>query len=178
MLRTHYHQPMDWTVAGLDESHTILLSWYEDLPKVSDSEMPSPEILDALCDDLNTPEVITRLHRLKRQGKSAALGASLRLLGFSGDRERLGRKFHDKVTEAARATMETRATMAASEEADSAQVNAETFPTRLINALLTARDEARKTGNFAEADRIREELKKMRIVLKDSKEGTTWEVER
>ena len=170
MLRTHYHQPMDWTAAGLEESHKILLSWYEDLPRVS--EMPSPEILDALCDDLNTPEVITRLHRLKRQGKSGELAASLRLLGFSGDRAKLGRKFHDKVTE------EARATMAASEEADSAQVNAETFPTRLIDALLTARDEARKTGNFAEADRIREELKKMRIVLKDSKEGTTWEVER
>ena len=170
MLRTHYHQPMDWTAAGLEESHKILLSWYEDLPRVS--EMPSPEILDALCDDLNTPEVITRLHRLKRQGKSGELAASLRLLGFSGDRAKLGRKFHDKVTE------EARATMAASEEADSAQVNAETFPTRLIDALLTARDEARKTGNFAEADRIREELRKMRIVIKDSKDGTTWEPER
>src|SRR5207245_805293 len=92
----HYHQPMDWTAAGLEESHKILLSWYEDLPRVSDSEMPSPEILDALCDDLHTPEAITRLHRLKRQGKSAALAASLRLLGFSGDRERLGRSFHLK----------------------------------------------------------------------------------
>jgi cysteinyl-tRNA synthetase len=172
MLRTHYHQPMDWTAAGLDESHKILLSWYEDLPKVSESEVPSPEILDALCDDLNTPEVITRSHRLKRQGKSGELAASLRLLGFSGDRARLGRKFHVKVTE------EARATMAASEEADSAQINAETFPTALINALLAARHEARKTGNFAEADRIREELRKMRIVIKDSKDGTTWEPER
>src|SRR5207245_10240298 len=44
MLRTHYHQPMDWTLAGVEESHKILLSWYEDLSPVSVDEMPPPEI--------------------------------------------------------------------------------------------------------------------------------------
>ena len=156
MLRTHYHQPMDWTAAGLEESHKILLSWYEDLPKVSDSEMPSPEILDALCDDLNTPEVITRLHRLKHKRQLASLAASLRLLGFSGDRDRLIRK----------TTVDIKIEVSSNERQK-----------QQIDQLVAARDRARKEKNFAEADRIREELRKMRIVLKDSKHGTKWEVE-
>ena len=32
--------------------------------------------------------------------------------------------------------------------------------------------------NFAESDRIRDELAAMGVVLKDSKDGTTWEVAR
>ena len=42
----------------------------------------------------------------------------------------------------------------------------------------SARNAARKAKNFAEADRIRDELAAMGVVLKDSKDGTTWEVAR
>ena len=41
-----------------------------------------------------------------------------------------------------------------------------------------ARDEARKAKNFAESDRIRDELLAKGIVLKDGPGGTTWEVRR
>ena len=43
-----------------------------------------------------------------------------------------------------------------------------------IDALVQARTEAKKAKNFAAADRIRDQLKEMGIVLVDSKEGTTW----
>ncbi len=43
-----------------------------------------------------------------------------------------------------------------------------------IDALVTARAEAKKTKNFAEADRIRDQLKAMGVILVDTKEGTTW----
>ena len=43
---------------------------------------------------------------------------------------------------------------------------------------IALRLEARKAKNFAESDRIRDELATMGVVLKDSKEGTTWEVAR
>ena len=36
----------------------------------------------------------------------------------------------------------------------------------------------RSSRNFAESDRIRDELAKMGVVLKDSKDGTTWEIAR
>ena len=45
-----------------------------------------------------------------------------------------------------------------------------------VTSLIAARNAARKAKNFAEADRIRDELAAMRIELKDSKDGTTWRV--
>jgi cysteinyl-tRNA synthetase len=47
-----------------------------------------------------------------------------------------------------------------------------------IESLIAARKSARKARNFAEADRIREELAGMGVVLKDSKDDTTWELAR
>jgi cysteinyl-tRNA synthetase len=47
-----------------------------------------------------------------------------------------------------------------------------------VQQLLTLRTAARKARNFSEADRIRDELTAMGIVLKDSKEGTTWDIAR
>jgi cysteinyl-tRNA synthetase len=43
---------------------------------------------------------------------------------------------------------------------------------------IASRNAARQAKNFAEADRIRDELAAMGVVLKDSKEGTTWELAR
>jgi cysteinyl-tRNA synthetase len=47
-----------------------------------------------------------------------------------------------------------------------------------IGALIDTRNAARKAKDFKEADRIRDELAKMGVVLKDSKDGTTWEIAR
>jgi len=48
-----------------------------------------------------------------------------------------------------------------------------------VEKLVAARNVARKAKNFEESDRIREELTKMGVVLKDNKDGTTsWEVAR
>jgi len=47
-----------------------------------------------------------------------------------------------------------------------------------IESLVNARNAARNAKNFAEADRIRDELAAMGVVLKDSKDGTTWEIAR
>jgi cysteinyl-tRNA synthetase len=84
MLRTHYRQPIDWTVRGLEESYNTLRSltdWPEFIK--GDDESFAPTILDALCDDLNTPKAIAELHVLYRGRDFAALGPSLRALGFS-----------------------------------------------------------------------------------------------
>ena len=47
-----------------------------------------------------------------------------------------------------------------------------------IEAMISARNTARKTRDFKESDRIRDELAKMGVVLKDTKDGTTWEIAR
>ena len=43
-----------------------------------------------------------------------------------------------------------------------------------IDALVAARTEARKAKNWAEADRIRDELKARGIVIEDTKDGVKW----
>ena len=48
------------------------------------------------------------------------------------------------------------------------------IPAEEIEALVAARTQAKKDRNFAEADRIRDQLKEMGITLVDTKEGTTW----
>ena len=40
--------------------------------------------------------------------------------------------------------------------------------------MIQARADARKAKNFAEADRIRDELQEKGIILDDSREGTSW----
>jgi cysteinyl-tRNA synthetase len=47
---------------------------------------------------------------------------------------------------------------------------------RRVEELLAARAQARKDRDFAESDRIRAELAEMGVVLKDKKDGTTWEI--
>ncbi len=64
MLRTHYRQPIDWTVRGLKESADILFSWHKDLGE-SDNGVLAPTVLAALVDDLNTPLAIASLHALR-----------------------------------------------------------------------------------------------------------------
>jgi cysteinyl-tRNA synthetase len=48
----------------------------------------------------------------------------------------------------------------------------------IVESLIAARNAARAAKNFKESDRIRDELANMGVVLKDSKDGTTWEVAR
>jgi cysteinyl-tRNA synthetase len=56
---------------------------------------------------------------------------------------------------------------------DAAKFNADR-----IESMIAARTAARKSKNFVESDRIRDELAAMGVVLKDSKDGTTWEIAR
>jgi cysteinyl-tRNA synthetase len=83
MLRTHYRQPIDWTLRGLEESFNTLrglTDWPQFLQ--GNDETFAPTVLDALSDDLNTPRAISELHSLHRNGDLAALGPSLCALGF------------------------------------------------------------------------------------------------
>jgi cysteinyl-tRNA synthetase len=47
-----------------------------------------------------------------------------------------------------------------------------------VESLIADRAAARARKDFKESDRIRDELAAMGVVLKDSKDGTTWEVAR
>jgi cysteinyl-tRNA synthetase len=161
MLRTHYRQPLDWTLAGLDEAHKTLWEWYGDLEGKGAASPGFPgHVLDAMSDDVNTPKAIAEMHKLHSAGKWPELRSALALLGFSGDRARIERVRH-------------------ADEENAAVANSDR-----VAALVEARLAARKAKDFKEADRIRDELAAMGIELKDAKDPatgelvTTWEVAR
>src|SRR5262249_15006715 len=57
MLRSHYRQPIDWTLDTLDDAHKTLWSWYGELQSVAPASSVPEQILDALADDLNTAQM-------------------------------------------------------------------------------------------------------------------------
>jgi cysteinyl-tRNA synthetase len=162
LLETHYRKPLDFTVRALEEAHYTLNRWYHAIGDVPASSCASNSVLDALSDDLNTPKAIAQLHELSTAATiprliggqdpsaSARLKASANVLGLL---ER------------------THTEYAASFEppVDRAQ----------IESTVARRTAARATRNWAESDRLRDELLALGFVVKDNKDGTTsWEPKR
>jgi cysteinyl-tRNA synthetase len=163
MLRTHYRQPMDWTVKSMEESKKILNGWYDIIGDDTKSDdKPDAQFVAALCDDLNTPGAITELHRLAAEVRGPSSGLMQielkRKLKASG--MLIGLLFRSK-----RGFLES-------------DPRAIVVDEMKVNSLIEARKQARAAKNFKESDRIRDELAAMGVVLKDSKDGTTWEVAR
>lgn len=161
MLKTHYRQPIDWTLKSLEESAKTLDDWYWVAADAEGEALPNA-IKAALFDDLNTPQMIASLHGLRNTAASgsekdrAAFAGSLRILGF--------------LSETA-AAWSGRKQQASGVDSDA------------VNALISSRVAARARKDFKESDRIRDELAALGIVLKDGKDAsgnpvTTWEVAR
>jgi cysteinyl-tRNA synthetase len=157
MLQTQYRQPINWTITGLREAQKVLDHWYELTADVAPGLMCA-DTLDALADDLNTPKAFTSLHELRAEAvkgakpAAACLKASAQLIGLL------------RMPAAAWASFRPESAVAVDEGK--------------VVSLIDARNAARKAKNFKESDRIRDELAAMGVVLKDSKDGTTWEVAR
>jgi cysteinyl-tRNA synthetase len=150
MLSSHYRQPINWTVKGLEEAEKALSSFH-DAASGEAEPRPAPSVLEALLDDLNTPKAIAEMHGLRNAAGRKALAGTLGFFGF--------RPAELKAWQASRAPQPS----LSSEE---------------IEIRIAARKAARAAKNFAESDRIRDELAALGILLKDSKDGTTWEVAR
>jgi cysteinyl-tRNA synthetase len=159
LLSAHYREPMDWNDGLLKQSEASLNRLYGALERVwdADAKPAAPaSVLEALCDDLNTPKAIAELFALasvankaesaaeKAQAKADLLGAGV-LLGVLQS--------------------EPNAWFKGGGDDDSA-----------IDALVALRLDARKAKNWAEADRLRGELDKLGVVVMDDpKAGTsTW----
>ncbi|HMA57879.1 MAG TPA: cysteine--tRNA ligase [Pseudolabrys sp.] len=102
MLRTHYRQPIDWTAKGLEETQHIVESWKKIVAGVdplSAQITPSENVLAALCDDLNSPEAISALHKIGSAGNANELYANLVFLGIVADQRELAENIAREVLE-------------------------------------------------------------------------------
>jgi cysteinyl-tRNA synthetase len=156
MLKTHYRSPIDWTLKGVEESAKTLDDWYW-VAADAKGDKPSDAVIGTLADDLNTSQMIASLHGLRNSAASGnerdrgEFAASLRLLGFLSES---AAQWNDRKQQAS--------------GVDAKQVD----------GLIADRTAARARKDFGESDRIRDELAAMGVVIKDSKEGTTWEIAR
>jgi cysteinyl-tRNA synthetase len=218
MLKKHYRQPQDWTELSLQQSRRELVEWSEfcaEFPGIIRADQTDTRVVEALADDLDTPEAITRLRDLFRHARSDPFN---HLPKFITAAEFLGIKNLDKpgyfrsaIAFYASDEQVDRATQAheLGMMARTASANGLPEATSLLNEislmggryelttdgdirisfaeesvetrverLITLRNAARAARNWEEADRIRREIESMGVALKDTKDGTTWEIGR
>jgi cysteinyl-tRNA synthetase len=149
MLSTHYRQPINWTLKGLEEAHKALAGFF-DAASAEAEPRPAQSVLEALGDDLNTPMALAAMHGLKNGAGRKALAGTLAFFGFRPDA--LGAW-------------------------QAAHARAPALPPAEIERRIADRLAARHAKNWAESDRIRDELVAQGIELEDRRDGTTsWKV--
>jgi cysteinyl-tRNA synthetase len=162
LLSAHYRQPLDWTGDVLPDARRKLDRLYgalRDVPVAPTADgTPDPDFIAALDDDLSTPKALAVLFDLartinrsasatERQELAGRLRASASLLGLLGE--------------------DPEAWLRGVEGQGSLTADA-------VEDLLAQRLAARKSKDFATADRIRDELVAGGIVILDGPEGTRW----
>ncbi len=161
LVRTHYRTALNYSDVHLDDARNSLKRLYTALALVAPAALPGIDWTQAFAarfkaamdDDFGTPEAVAVLFDLASEvnkTRSVELAGLLKALGGC-----IGLLQGDpKVFLQAGAALDDAA----------------------IQGLIDARAAAKAAKNFAEADRIRQQLLGQRIVLKDSPTGTTWEV--
>ena len=156
MISTHYRQPLNWTENNLTECKKTLDKWYKLISENNfpfDNEKISTEVIKALEDDLNTPKAISILHQLYKDCKSNDKNT---VETFLSSAKFLGILMHTSFE-----------WLSWGKEKLGIDENQ-------IELLISERKSARDDGNFEKADKIRNDLDQMGILLEDNEGKTTW----
>ncbi|MDC7682428.1 cysteine--tRNA ligase [Asticcacaulis sp. BYS171W] len=161
LLSAHYRAPLDWTQDLLTQTHKRLDGLYGALRRAADVEQVEagvPDaVLEALCDDLSTPRALAELSVLANALETAE----------AADKPRL------------KAQLLAAGALLGVLQGDADawfKAGADDDLTAKVEALLVARKEARAAKNWAEADRIRDELNALNVEVMDGPTGATWKV--
>ncbi|MEN8213458.1 MAG: cysteine--tRNA ligase [Pseudomonadota bacterium] len=164
ILTSHYRSPLNYDEEHLQNARGALTRFYTALRGLPDVQPAGGDAfveayMAAMDDDINTPVALAAMFDLVREinrvresdlQQAAALGAQLKQLG--GILGILQQQPDDYLQGG---------DMAGLSDAD-------------IDALIRQRSDAKRDKNWAEADRIRDELSAQGVVLEDGAQGTTW----
>ncbi len=163
LLSAQYRQPLDWCEQALQQARKTLDRLYVTLRDHAAENTPSGEvpaaIIDALNDDLCTPKALAELNTLAKQLANAQDDQRRQLLTgqIKASGELLGI---------------LKQSPAAWFSAQKSDVDADK-----IDQLIADRNAARGAKDFARADRLRDALTDMGVIIEDGPTGTTWRVE-
>tara|TARA_B100000676_G_scaffold262299_1_gene273285 strand:- start:344 stop:1675 length:1332 start_codon:yes stop_codon:yes gene_type:complete len=147
LMSAHYRQPLNWTEDMIDNSRNIYEKIISSLDMVdSINEEKDSKFFEYLCDDLNTPNAI---QHIIKQARDARKDPSI-LPKLRYNCRLIGIK--------------------SNEEAIEQSVKDK------IESLIAKRELARKNKDYSEADRIRDTLSGMNVVLNDDPSGVTWKI--
>lgn len=164
ILRAHYRSPLNYSDHHLDDAKQALSRLYTALRglQVIDSDNSgidwqqplAARFKAAMDDDFNTPEALAVLFELANEVNKTRSPESATLLrnlaGLLGLLQRDAETFLQS------------------------DVSADGYAPGEIEQLIAQRLDARRNKNFAEADRVRQQLLDNGIVLEDSPQGTIW----
>ena len=175
ILQAHYRSTLDFSNEALQAAEKglgrLMQAWREIAGQAGNDVIPgsdrvSPEVrgtmdavLDALCDDLNTPIAIAHLFdavKLINGGK------------LSNDDKAALAKFFEEVVGGV---------LGLKDEEAGASGKAEKALEGVMQLVLENRKKAREEKNWAESDHIRDLLASYGITVKDTKDGATWTLE-
>ena len=163
LLSAHYRQPLDWTRSLLDQSRKNLDRLYGALKRASGVAATTTDapaaFVEAVSDDLNTPAAMAVLFTLSSEIERAMT---------TGDEAAVGRAKGELIASGALLGVLQADPDAWFEGGADAGLKAE------VEALIAERVTARAEKNWTEADRIRDRLNALNVIVMDSPSGATW----